>query len=134
MLAPLQFGAGLKGKVVDALRNGTPCVLSSIAAEGIFGTDSPNGFVIDDERLFVEQSIELYTDKTLWETSHNNGFEILEKRFGCAKFYSSLLFKIRDIKTHLEEHRLKNLTGMLLQHHGIQSTKYFSKWIEAKNN
>ena len=134
LLAPLQFGAGLKGKVVDALRNGTPCVLSSIAAEGIFGTDSPNGYVIDDERLFVEYSIELYTNKTLWETSHYNGFEILEKRFGCAKFYSSMLFKIREIQTHLEEHRLKNLTGMLLQHHGIQSTKYFSKWIEAKNN
>ncbi|MEM9681002.1 MAG: glycosyltransferase family 4 protein, partial [Bacteroidota bacterium] len=36
-LAPLRFGAGLKGKLIDAMVNGTPCMMSSIAAEGMFG-------------------------------------------------------------------------------------------------
>ena len=36
-LVPLQFGAGLKGKMIDAMTNGTPCVTTSIGAEGLFG-------------------------------------------------------------------------------------------------
>ena len=44
LLAPLQFGAGLKGKVLDAMRNGTPCGLSTFAAEGLFGTLPSNLF------------------------------------------------------------------------------------------
>ena len=81
LLAPIKFGAGLKGKVIDAIRNGTPCVLSEIAAEGIFESCDYNNHVSNDEDNFIEKAIELYTNKNLWESAQNIGFLTLRKRF-----------------------------------------------------
>lgn len=133
LLAPLQFGAGLKGKVIDAMRNGTPCVLSSVAAEGIFNEGNQNSYVADDLAIFIEKSIELYTNQDLWLSVQSKGLETLKSRFMGHQFCTILMDKIEELSTHLEAHRLQNFTGMLLQHHSMQSTKYFSKWIEAKN-
>lgn len=133
LLAPLQFGAGLKGKVIDALRNGTPSVLSSVAAEGIFKEGDQHSFICDDPAIFIEKSIELYTNQDLWMSVQRKGFETLKSRFMEQQFRTILMNKIEELSTHLEAHRLQNFTGMLLQHHSMQSTKYFSKWIEAKN-
>jgi glycosyltransferase involved in cell wall biosynthesis len=133
LLAPLQFGAGLKGKVIDALRNGTPCVLSSVAAEGIFNEGDQHSFVCDDPAIFIEKSIELYTNQDLWTSVQSKGFETLKSRFMEQQFRTILMDKIEELSTKLEAHRLQNFTGILLQHHSMQSTKYFSKWIEAKN-
>ena len=133
LLAPLQFGAGLKGKLVDAMRNGTPCAMSSIAAEGVFGKYPRNGFVSDDETVFIENAIELYTNKDLWLFAQSNGIAVLQQRFLKDQFALTLFNTIQYLKNHLDAHRLQNFTGILLQHHSMQSTKYFSKWIEAKN-
>lgn len=133
MLAPIQFGAGLKGKILDALHCGTPCVMSSIAAEGIFGDHLPNGFVEDRIENYVDKAIQLYTNSQVWETSKDNGFKVLKNRFNSEPFLKQLFEKINDLSLNLESHRLQNFTGMLLQHHSMQSTKYLSKWIEAKN-
>ncbi|MCB0373694.1 MAG: glycosyltransferase family 4 protein, partial [Muricauda sp.] len=48
LLAPLRFGAGIKGKLLDALRNGTPCVTTSIGAEGMFSNENWGGRVADE--------------------------------------------------------------------------------------
>ncbi|MBB68898.1 MAG: glycosyltransferase [Flavobacteriaceae bacterium] len=133
LLAPLEFGAGLKGKVLDAMRNGTPCGLSSIAAEGLFGRLPSNGFIEDDLESFVFKSFQLYNEKDPWETAQNDGFNVLLKRFSRSEFESLFLAKIDQLFKQLDNHRLKNITGLLLQHHSLQSTKYLSKWIEAKN-
>ena len=74
LLAPLQFGAGLKGKVLDAMRNGTPCGLSTIASEGLFGSLPPNGFIEDDPHQFVFKSLQFYNEKDIWMTAQNDGF------------------------------------------------------------
>ena len=133
LLAPLEFGAGLKGKVLDAMRNGTPCGLSSIAAEGLFGRLPSNGFIEDNLERFVFKSFQLYNEKDLWETAQNDGFNVLFKRFSRSEFESLFLAKIDQLFKQLDNHRLKNITGLLLQHHSLQSKKYLSKWIEAKN-
>ncbi|HEX9600102.1 MAG TPA: glycosyltransferase family 4 protein, partial [Mariniflexile sp.] len=52
-LAPIRFGAGLKGKLMDAMQNGTPCVTTTVGAEGMFGDFEPNGFVEDEPEAFV---------------------------------------------------------------------------------
>ena len=133
LLAPLEFGAGLKGKVLDAMRNGTPCGLSSIAAEGLFGRLPSNGFIEDNLERFVFKSFQLYNEKDLWETAQNDGFNVLFKRFSRSEFESLFLAKIDQLFKQLDNHRLKNITGLLLQHHSLQSKKYLSRWIEAKN-
>ncbi len=133
MLAPLQFGAGLKGKIFDAMSCGTPCMMTAIAAEGIFGTLQPNGSIENNMDEFVKRAIELYSNPTLWKTAQNHGFDVLKMRFNSKVFIQKLYEKINQLSQDLEAHRLQNFTGILLQHHSLQSTKYLSKWIQAKN-
>ncbi|MBJ7881779.1 glycosyltransferase family 4 protein [Gelidibacter salicanalis] len=132
-LAPLRFGAGLKGKLVDAMLNGTPCAMSSIAAEGMFGDLKPNGCVEDDPHGFAEQAVQLYQEEMLWKEKQQHGFTVIQERFNKATFHTLFFKTISAIMVQLEEHRHENFTGQMLQHHALQSTKYMSKWIEEKN-
>jgi len=132
-LAPLRFGAGLKGKLIDAMKNGTPCVTTTIGAEGMFGNMEPNGFIEDSTDAFVNKTIELYTDKDVWKTKQCNGFDVINKRFNKKYTESDFIKTIEVLKDNLEHHRLQNFAGAVLQYHTLQSTKFMSKWIEEKN-
>ncbi|WP_298238921.1 glycosyltransferase family 4 protein [uncultured Algibacter sp.] len=132
-LAPIRFGAGLKGKLIDAMRNGTPCVMSSIAAEGMFGKLKPNGFIEDNHILFSEKAIQLYKEENGWVEKQQNGFQIVNSRFNKTEFQVGLMSKIVETIQQLTQKRFNNFTGLMLQHNSLQSTKYMSKWIEEKN-
>src|SRR5690606_14647433 len=132
-LAPLQFGAGLKGKLVDAMVNGTPCVMSSIAAEGMFGNMAPNGCIEDNPEDFAEKAVQLYQNETLWVEKQQIGFQVINQRFNKKAFQQKLVDKIQETTQHLNEKRLNNFTGQMLQHHSMQSTKFMGKWFEEKN-
>ncbi|MBC8755918.1 glycosyltransferase family 4 protein [Kordia sp. YSTF-M3] len=133
LLAPLRFGAGLKGKFIDGMQNGTPCATTTIGAEGMHGNLPWNGIVSDDIETLVDEAIALYTDKNSWLQAQQNGFEILAKRYPKEIFQQQLLEKIQIILKNLETHRTQNFMGSLLQLHTTNSTKYMSKWIEEKN-
>jgi GT2 family glycosyltransferase/glycosyltransferase involved in cell wall biosynthesis len=65
-IAPLQSGAGIKGKVIGALASGVPCVLSSIAAEGIPMVDDVVACIADKPEEWVSDIARLYNDRKLW--------------------------------------------------------------------
>jgi glycosyltransferase involved in cell wall biosynthesis len=132
-LAPLRFGAGLKGKLIDAMQNGTPCVMTSIAAEGMFGNLGPNGFIEDIPQEFAQKAVELYTNENTWKMYQNNGFEIINERFNKSVFEIKLKKTIDNLTNNLEKLRLQNFTGAMMHHHSMQSTKFMSRWIEEKN-
>jgi glycosyltransferase involved in cell wall biosynthesis len=132
-LAPLQFGAGLKGKLIDAMKFGTPSVTTNIGAEAMYHKLPWNGFIADEPIEFALKSVELYMDEKLWKNAQQNGIEIINSCFSKEKYEKKLLKKIKNITKNLMEHRLKNFLGALLQHHTLKSTKYMSKWIEEKN-
>jgi glycosyltransferase involved in cell wall biosynthesis len=132
-LVPLRFGAGLKGKIVDAMLNGTPCVTTSIGAEGMYGDLEPNGFVEDDPKEFTIKAIELYTNKIFWAGKQKNGVKVINIRFDKLLFTADFLHRLELLQNGLEAHRKSNFTGTMLMHHTLQSTKYMSKWIEEKN-
>ena len=132
-LAHLRFGAGLKGKLVDAMLNGTPCVTTSIGAEGMFGNLQPNGFVEDNPEAFANNSVALYNNQTLWKEKQKHGFEIINQRFNKRTFQNKFATVLEQTLKHLDEKRLQNFTGSMLQHHAMHSTKFMSKWIEEKN-
>lgn len=133
MLAPLRFGAGLKGKLIQSMQCGTPSITTPIGAEGINGKFPWNGFIEGDTELFSEKACALYQNKLQWEESQNNGFQILEKRFDCLSFTENVFDKIQSTFLSLDKHRQNNFIGALLMHHTLQSSKYMSKWIEEKN-
>ncbi len=132
-LAPLRFGAGLKGKLVDAMQNGTPCVMTTIASEGMFGAMEANGIITDEPQHFADAASQVYRNEALWEKYQSYGFDILEKRFEGVKHFSMFLEKAVKIKAGLKQHRTQNVIGQMLQLHSMKSTKYMAKWIEAKN-
>lgn len=132
-LAPLRAGAGLKGKLIDAMINGTPCIMTAIAAEGMFGFMNPNGEIEDTPELFAAKAISLYRDASRWKTFQLNGFNIINNRFQRNRFANDFTNRIKYLLENLENLRQKNFTGSMLLHHTLQSNKYMSKWIEAKN-
>ncbi|WP_456441295.1 glycosyltransferase [Psychroserpens sp.] len=132
-LAPLQFGAGLKGKLIDAMKNGTPCIMSSIAAEGMFGNIEANGFITDDVEELVNSAIALNSNECIWKETQVNGFKIINTRFQRSDFQTDFIQMIHDVILILKVHRQENFIGQMLQHHTLQSTKFMSKWIEEKN-
>lgn len=133
VLAPIRFGAGIKGKLLEAMQCGTPSVTSSIGAEAMAGNFEWNGFIKDNPSEFVDAAVQLYEDKKFWQQCQENGFEILEKRFKKGYFEKDFIIKINSISESLKQHRNKNFIGSILQHHLLSSTKYMSKWIEEKN-
>lgn len=132
-LAPIRFGAGLKGKLVDAMQNGAPCITTNMGAEGMFGDLDANGFIEDVPEEFANKAIQLYQDGNLWKEKQFNGFQIINKRFNKTHFQQKLASVIEETMNHLPNKRLNNFTGQMLQHHALQSTKFMSKWIEEKN-
>jgi glycosyltransferase involved in cell wall biosynthesis len=133
LLAPIPYGAGLKGKLFEAMQLGLPSVTTKMGAEAMYGNLDWNGF-ISDENDFVEKAIELYTNKSIWETAQKNGYKIIESRFKKDLFAIDFMNRIEEIQLDLKTHRNQNFYGQILQHQSLQSTKYMSKWIEVKNS
>ncbi|UIR55616.1 glycosyltransferase [Sphingobacterium sp. SRCM116780] len=133
LLAPIQFGAGLKGKFIDAMQTGTPTVTTTIGAEAMRGDLPWNGFIENEREQFIEKSVELYKHKELWLEAQHNGTEIINQRYSREKFEDDFLVNICFIKAQLHAHRQQNFIGQLLLHHTVLSTKYLSLWIEEKN-
>ena len=133
VLAPLSYGAGIKGKLTEAMLCGTPSVTTTIGVEGMAGNFPWNGFVADDFSNFALKAVELYTNKPVWEQAQLNGIDIINSIYSKEKNAPLFFSKIEDIQTNLEKHRVSNFLGSLLQHQTLQATKYMSKWIEEKN-
>ncbi len=132
-LAPIRFGAGLKGKLTEAMQCGTPNITTSVGAEGIPGSLDWNGFIEDSPEGFAACAVELYTSQTKWKQAQKNGFKILDSRFSTAEFYTIFQNRLLDLQRNLKQHRKENFTGAMLVHHRVKSTYYLSRYIEVKN-
>ncbi|WP_034886218.1 glycosyltransferase [Gillisia sp. JM1] len=131
-LAALRFGAGLKGKLTEAMQCGTPAVTTSVGAEGMQGGLAWNGFIENDPKLFAEAAIKLYTTKALWQESQLNGYQLINKLYNKDDYYKVLHKKLNHLKEKLSHHRENNFIGSMLMHHRLKSTQYLSKYIEVK--
>lgn len=132
-LAPVRFGAGLKGKFLDAMRYGLPSVTTEIGAEGMHGNLDFGGKITTSNESFINASLQLYSEENLWQQAQQNGFKIIQKRFQKHIFSEDFKKHISELLNNLKAHRQENFIGQILQHHTLQGTKYMSKWIEAKN-
>jgi glycosyltransferase involved in cell wall biosynthesis len=133
VLAPLNFGAGIKGKLTEAMLCGTPTITTSIGSEGMAGNFPWNGFVTDDLADFASKAKELYANKAVWKQAQLNGIDIIHAIYSKEKNGHLFFNRIDKIQLDLEKHRTHNFLGSLLQHQTLQATKYMSKWIEEKN-
>jgi len=133
LLAPIQFGAGVKGKFIDAMQVGTPSVTTTVGAEAMKGNLPWNGIIEDDLPAFAEQAAFLYQSETEWQEAQKHGVQIINERYASTAFADEFMQKVTELLLNLPKHRQANFMGQVLNHHTLQSTKYMSLWIEEKN-
>ena len=129
-LAPLRFGAGIKGKISDGWWTGTPVVTTSIGAEGMYEGLPFGGIIADRPEDFANAAVQLYSDPNEWEQCQFRGQKIIHQLYSES---TNLMQRIHCIQSQLSTHRKNNFIGTLLSFHSMRSTKYFSKWIEEKS-
>lgn len=132
-LAPLRFGAGVKGKLAEAMLCGTPSVTTDIGAEGMKGDYDWNGSIANSATEIANAAIELYKNKDAWNKAQQNGITIINNRNSKELFEQKMIEHWHSVLNNKENHRANNFIGALLQHHTLSSTKYMARWIEAKN-
>jgi len=129
-LAPLRYGAGLKGKVFDGFQTGTPTVMTPIAAEGIC---PDKGWSHEEADAFAASAVDLYRDSKTWHARQVEELALCQVRFGLEHWQPRLLQSIRVALGERDQQRQQNFIGQMLRHHQHRSTEFMSRWIEAKN-
>lgn len=150
LLAPLRFGAGIKGKIVDAWEYACPVVTTPIGAEGttmsreclesctvrsgqgMIDDTGWGGLVAADADAVARCAIKLYKDQGLWEEARNNSRRLLRMIFDKEKNLSVVTNAVEEALSNMNERRYRDNIGAMLWHQSMRSTEYFSRWIELK--
>lgn len=146
MLAPLRFGAGIKGKIIDSWRYGCPVVTTPIGSEGM---TIPNmdfidtkeeqeaqwgGMIASKSDDFVQGAIDLYKNKSQWIQSQMNGRRLIHDLFDSKRNLTRLNDDIYLAIMDREKNRQRDYFSACLWSQQSRSTEYFSKWIEQKES
>ena len=146
LLAPLRFGAGLKGKIIEAWSFGLPVVTTPVGSEGfLLGTGEPEdeeeeeltttsfggtiSWSIDD---FVHAALELAFERSSYVDAVRRGQAILHRTQDKGMNWAKVEGALMTTEKELSGRRKQDYTRALLWHHSARSTEYFSRWIELK--
>lgn len=135
LLAPIRFGAGIKGKIVDAFRCGCPVVTTPIGSEGMLvnnDVSSWGGLIASNSRDFSQKAFQLYTNKEKWNDCHKNSQHVLKSLYSKKRNLDQIQSAIIDAILSLDERRDDDHVSNILWHQSMRSTEYFSKWIQLK--
>jgi glycosyltransferase involved in cell wall biosynthesis len=80
-VAPLRFGAGMKGKIGQALSYGVPVVTTSVGAEGMGLVHGREALIADKAEDFAEALISVYNDAALWQRLSDQGVSHIARHF-----------------------------------------------------
>lgn len=132
-LVPLRFGAGIKGKILEAMQVGTPIITTPIGAEAMTVDNELNGVISNNPQDFADAAVELYNSKPKWENAQQIGFQLALTKYAKDNYLPTLKEELLQLAANLETHRKLDFTSILVQQQSLLSTKYLSKWIEEKN-
>ena len=147
MLAPLRFGADIKGKIVDAWCHGLPVVTTSIGAEGMLtAADSslpPSssssqslfaGRIADSVNSFADAALELYENKNdQWaKLSRREGPNALKDLYSATRHWPTVHQAMQDTVKNRSIRRNSDTIRSVLWQQSFRSTEFFSRWIEEK--
>jgi len=137
LLAPLRFGAGLKGKIADAWAAGTPVVTTPIGSEGMEVHGEFAGLVAPFAADFVKATVRLgrgnaESDQLALGLT-KFGTVALSRIFNWEERAKEWINALTTTVGELKSNREKNRMGEILRYEAFQSKRYLSKWIEEKN-
>lgn len=96
-ISPLRYGAGMKGKVGEALSWGLPVVTTSIGAEGMGLVDGHDALIADEPEEFASKAVRLYNDAALWNRLSTNGKRTVESQWSPGAIQKRLAAVLREI-------------------------------------
>ena len=80
-VAPLRYGAGMKGKIGEAMAHGVPVVTTSIGAQGMGLTDRENILIADSPQSFAAAVLELLNDSCMYKKIRKNAIQIIDDNY-----------------------------------------------------
>ncbi len=96
-VAPLRYGAGLKGKVVTSLGHGVPCVATAMAVEGTGLKNNEDILIADDPEAFAKAVVRLHEQEDLWQRLSENGLEFVRKNYSLEAGRQKILQLIETL-------------------------------------
>ncbi|CAH0493385.1 unnamed protein product [Peronospora farinosa] len=133
-IAPLRFGAGIKGKIADSWFVGTPCVSTSIGAEGMISETTPwGGSIANDPRAFAREMLQLYDDELRWTCAKDAGVAACSTRYDWSRNADSLMECVERALNEKKSLREQNWMGRILWSEKFRATEYMSRYIRMKN-
>jgi glycosyltransferase involved in cell wall biosynthesis len=136
-LAPLRFGAGVKGKILEGFRHGLPCVTTKVGVEGLLPANSIGDFEFpgieaNDPDTFVKACLELYQNEALWNQKRLDALKLLDGVYAEDQIFPNVLEQMNHLLLRKQQGELPSWNSKILRHELMNSHKYFSKWIEEK--
>jgi len=131
-LAPLRFGAGVKGKIADGWWWGAPAVSTWVGAEGMHAQMPFGGLVATTATELARAAVRLYHEQPLWEAAAAAGTDLMTQLYQDAATTQAFLRRLELLLKDQNSSRSRNLTGQILWQQSMRSTEYFSRWIELK--
>ncbi len=89
-VAPLRFGAGLKGKVIEAFAHGVPCIMTPVASEGFLLPEPLRALVAPDAQSFAAAILRLHADPAAWSVAADAGLALAREGFSQAAVDTAL--------------------------------------------
>ncbi len=96
-VAPLRFGAGVKGKIGTSMAIGLPVISTTNGIEGMSLTNQENVLVADSSDDFAKAITRLYSDEQLWNKISRNGLDFAEATWGAKKAWKNLARILRSL-------------------------------------
>ncbi len=98
VIVPLRYGAGIKGKVVEAMKNGVPIVTTSCGAEGICNS-SKALIVADTAQEIVDAIASAYNNADLLKKISNEEIKYVKKHYSqnAAVIQLSAEFEFKEV-------------------------------------
>ncbi|CAJ1381455.1 unnamed protein product [Effrenium voratum] len=136
LVAPLRYGAGVKGKVLEAMLHGSIVVTTPVGVEGIADPEAFPGYVVDnggeDAAAFAEVVVQALREQRRWEALQQEAASFISEHFDEAKLGKSLLDFLTEARAQLPQNRLRDFVGQMLWHSSLRSTQLMAKYIAAK--
>jgi O-antigen biosynthesis protein len=89
-IAPLRFGAGIKGKINEAMKYGIPVVATACAVEGMHLTPETDVLVSDEPAAFAQAIVRAYGDESLWDKLSGGGLQNVRRHFSMEAAFPAV--------------------------------------------
>jgi hypothetical protein len=132
-LLPLRYGAGIKGKLAEGIRNGCVSISTSQGVEGLSTLQDFPGVIEDKAQSFAEKAVQIHENERLWADLQQANTAFFNANYSREKGHRHIKYTLEKRMKTLTESRATNLLQQLLSHQSLRSTEYLSRYIALKN-